>query len=121
MREERNTIVTNLGTNGYFPVLRMDESDGDYVNVTQDAFDITEHINNAEIDLKMDEVRTMISTIVSIGKPNHAQHMLSEKLLLFSDQLKYSDLKHNDKMRQEFFKHKKLVSLGKLVPNIIRD
>ena len=89
--------------------------------MVQDAFDITEHINDAEQDLKMDEVHTMISTIVSIGRPNHAQQMLSEKMLLFSEQLKYSDLRHNDKLRAEFFKQKNLVCLGKLVPNMIRD
>ena len=102
-------------------MLRDHQGEEDAVNVVQDAFDITEHINDAEQDLKMDEVHTMISTIVSIGRPNHAQQMLSEKMLLFSEQLKYSDLRHNDKLRQEFFRQKNLVCLGKLVPNMIRD
>lgn len=41
------------------------------LNVTTDAYEIAEVINEAETDTNMEEVRTMISTIVSFGRPNH--------------------------------------------------
>ena len=110
-----------MGNFAYFEVLRDNQGEEEAINVVQEAFDLTDVINEAEQDLKMDEVNTIITTVVSIGRPNHAQQMLSEKMLLFSEQLKYSDLRHNDKLRQEFFRQKNLVCLGKLVPNMIRD
>ena len=55
------------------------------VNVQQDAHDITEFLDQEEIDLRMDEVKTMVSTIVSFGPPSESQHLLSERLLLASE------------------------------------
>ena len=49
-----------------------------------DAFEIHEFINEAEVDLKMDSSKTIISTIVSFKKPNHEKTMLSERLLMAS-------------------------------------
>lgn len=121
MRAERNETIARLSTNGFFPVL-MSSGKGrkKIVEVHGAADEIIDHLNEAEIDLKMDEVKTMVSTIVSFGQPSQSQLLLSEKLLLGSEQLGFRDLKHNNEIRSAFFKQKSLVGLGMLVPNLIR-
>ena len=47
--------------------------------------------------------------------------MLSERLLLASEQLSFADLRKNDLMRSEFFEQQSCVCVGKLIPNLIRD
>lgn len=69
----------------------------------------------------MDEVRTMISTIVNFKRPDHSKLMVSEKLLLAIDEMKFKDTRLMDEMRAKFFEQKDLVSIGKIVPNLIRE
>ena len=57
------------------------------VIVPPDAFNVSDRINMAELDLNMDNVRTIVTTIVSLRRPNHDKILLSEKLL-FSTSLK---------------------------------
>ena len=59
------------------------------VIIPPDAFNVSDRINIAEIDLNMDNVKTNVTTIVSIRRPNHDSILLSEKLL-FSTSLKES-------------------------------
>ena len=71
--------------------------------VPPDAFKVADRINMAEMDLNMDNVRTIVSTIVSLRRPNHEATLLSEKLLFSTSILdketdydkKMSDLREN--------------------------
>ena len=98
LRDERNNLLNKLGANGYFSILKHESNSAEnkVVNVTSDAYEISELINESEADLKLDEVGTMITTVVNFGRPNHHQQMLSERLLLASEQLSFADLRKND-------------------------
>lgn len=62
--------MNKLSANGYFSLLKH-EGKSRVINVTTDAYEISELVNEAEADLKLDDVRTMITVIVSFGQPNH--------------------------------------------------
>lgn len=40
-------------------------------------------MDDANVDLNLESVRTIVTTIVSLGPPNHESRMLSENLLDF--------------------------------------
>ena len=78
-------------------------------------------MNQAEQNLNMAETLTVVTTIVSLGPPNHDENLLTEKMLLVSEQMEMLDLESNKKVRKEFNRQEDLVCIGKLVPSIIRD
>ena len=91
--------------------------------VPPDAFNVSDRINISEMDLNMDNVRTIVSTIVSLRRPNHDSTLLSEKLL-FSTSLDDKQTDYHKKMgdlRENFQSQRDLLCIGKLVPNLIRD
>jgi len=95
--------------------------DGKKIYVPEETFNISKDINMAEQDLKMDETKTVVTTIVSLGPPNHDPNLLTEKMLLMSEQMQMLDLENFNELRSNFNSQKDLICLGKLVPNIIRD
>ena len=56
------------------------------IEVDENGKQIVESINNEESELKMDNVATIVTTIVSLGKHRKNDLLLSEKLLQFSNQ-----------------------------------
>ena len=96
------------------------------VIIPPDAFNVSDRINVAEMDLNMENVRTMVTTIVSIRRPNHDSILLSEKLLFStslndSHQMETEQDRRMNELRENFYSQRDLVCLGKLVPNLIRD
>ena len=80
--------MNKLGANGYFSILKYERGQNAHnddlnsikiakttstIRVTSEAYEHSELINEAEADLKLEEVSTMITTIVSFGRPNHQQ------------------------------------------------
>ena len=61
-----------MGKNGFFPLLVADHENEGLMVVPEQTWDIEAKINEYEMDLKMDEVRTVISTIVNLRCPNHS-------------------------------------------------
>ena len=55
------------------------------IQVDENAKQIVESINNEESELKMDNVATIVTTIVSLSKHRKNDLLLSEKLLQFSN------------------------------------
>lgn len=70
----------------------------------------------------MDNVRTMITTIVSFNRPtNRNDILLSEKLLRACNQDNRLEKDKMKKLRENFNFQKDLVCIGKIVPNLIRE
>ena len=93
------------------------------VIVPPDTFNVADRINIAEMDLNMDNVKTIVTTVVSLRRPNHESTLLSEKLL-FSTSFKDTETAYERKMselRENFYRQRDLICIGKLVPNLIRD
>ena len=80
-----------------------------------------QRINQEEDELKMDNVPTIITTIVSIGKLKDRDLLFSEKLLKTSNLDGNQKTSKMDKMRSNFSSQRDLISIGKLVPNPIRE
>lgn len=104
LREERNEQVNKIGINGFFQLLRIDSqlnaqggSSTKLAIVPPDAINAAQRINIAEMDLNMESVRTIVSTIVSLRRPNHDPTLLSEKLL-FSTSLQDKKSEYQTKM-----------------------
>jgi len=74
----------------------------------------------AEVDLNLESIHTIVTTIVYLGPPNYSQRLLSEKLLDFISESKVPAKNMKD-LRNKLFAQKDLVCIGKLVPNVIRD
>lgn len=102
--------------------MKVEQGEGSKtIHVPEETFNISKDINVAEQDLKMDETKTVVTTIVSLGPPNHDPNLLTEKMLLVSEQMEMLDLENFKELRSNFNSQKDLICLGKLVPNIIRD
>ena len=117
LREERNEQINRVGINGFFQVLKIDRQQQHgggatrtgamkMVIVPPDAFNVADRINMAEMDLNLDNVRTIVSTVVSLRRPNHDSTLLSEKCLFSSNLADGTDGDYQRKMgdlRENFY------------------
>ena len=124
MLDERNREIQEVGVSGYFKVLKQDSRNNNAIIVPPEASNIVESMNRAEKDLNMANVSTVISTIVSLRAPNHDTNLISEKLLEFTDgpsKIGKAEMKKLRDLRDNFYRQRDLLCIGKVVPNQIRD
>ena len=64
--------------------------------VADEADQTVADLDQLEIDVNMDGITTMISTFVSFSRSKSSKALLSEKLLVASEQFEFRDLANND-------------------------
>ena len=122
LRQVRDRNIIEVGINGYFQILKKNPDQGNLPYVTEIAKDMVDRINEEEKDLQMENMRTMITTIVSFNKPvSKKEILLSEKLFRACNQDTRGEQDKMSKLRDNFHSQKDLVCIGKLVPNLIRE
>lgn len=72
-------IIKSIGTDGYFPILKKSRKNN-MLSLCNDFHKIVEQIDEAEENLNLANVRTMISTFVYLQQPEDGL-LISEKLL----------------------------------------